>query len=56
MNLDTGGTHTCLGVNYPEDHYLMTSQLQGMRQRGHRIEMTGSRKTKCPKFCHCPLQ
>ena len=34
----------------------MASQLQGARQRGHRIEMTGSRKTECTQSRHCPLQ
>jgi hypothetical protein len=56
MKLNTPGSHARLGVRNPEDHYLMASQLQGARQRRHRIEMSGSRKTKCSQSRHCPLQ
>ena len=35
---------TRFGVGNPEQHDLVAPLLQGMRQRGHRIEMTCSRR------------
>ncbi|MGB8030968.1 MAG: hypothetical protein WCF30_15050 [Terracidiphilus sp.] len=48
--------HARLGVRNAEDHYLMAPQLQGMRQCGHGIEVTGCWITKCSQSCHCSLQ
>jgi hypothetical protein len=52
MKLNARGTHPRLGIRNPEDHYLVASQLQGTRQRGHWIQMTGPRKTKCSQSRH----
>src|ERR1039457_3354249 len=56
MKLHARGTHPRLGIRNPEDHYLVASQLQGTRQRGHWIQMTGPRKTECSQSRHCYLQ
>src|ERR1017187_3910251 len=56
MKLHARGTHPRLGIRNPEDHYLVASQLQGTRQCGHWIQMTGPRKTKCSQSRHCYLQ
>ena len=56
IELDTRGAHTGFSVRDPEDYNLVASELQGMGESGHRIEMTRGRKTKCSQSRHCSLQ